>query len=75
MKTKKGLILITVCFFTFITSCSTYRTGIIKLNENITKTQYRSFPEYQSVKKQWERVFKKRGGYFCADCLLFEKFR
>ena len=68
--------LIILCFFMLMCSCSTYhRAGITMLNEEITKTQYRSFPEYLSTKKEREKNFRKRGGYFCVNCILFERFR
>ena len=72
---KKYFILIIVCVFALMNSCSTSRTGLVMLNEEITKTQYRSFPGYLSMKKQWEKHFRKHGGAFCVECHLMEKFR
>jgi len=45
------------------------------LNEEITKAQYRSNPDERSVKKDWDRHFKKHGGDYCVTCLFFEKLR
>jgi len=75
MKRKECLISVFICLFILLYSCATYRKGIVMLNEDITKAQYRAFPKYLSLTKEWEKDFRQRGGDFCVRCLLFEDFR
>jgi hypothetical protein len=72
---KKCFILIIICFFALMNSCTIYRKGGGTLNEKITKAHYRSYPEYRFIKKHNEKYAKKHGGGFCLDCILPEGFR